>query len=34
MLGCLIVALSLTFVPWKKEKLKRRHKPEEDELLV
>ena len=34
MLVCLIVALGLTFAPWKEEKLKRRHKPEEDELLV
>ena len=34
MLVCLVVALALTFVNWKPEKLKRRHKPEEDELLV
>ena len=34
MLVCLVVALALTFVPWKPEKLKRRHRPEEDELLV
>ena len=33
-LVCLIVALGLTFAPWKKEKLKRRHEPEEEELLV
>ena len=34
MLVCLVAALALTFVPWKPEKLKRRHRPEEDELLV
>ncbi len=34
MLICLIVALGFAFAPWKAEKLKRRHKPEEDELLV
>jgi NSS family neurotransmitter:Na+ symporter len=34
MLICLVVALALTFYPWKKEKLERRHLPEEDELLV
>jgi NSS family neurotransmitter:Na+ symporter len=34
MLVCLMLALGLTFAPWKEEKLKRRHKPEEDELLV
>jgi len=34
MLVCLVVALALTFAPWKPEKLKRRHRPEEDELLV
>ena len=31
---CLVGALVLTFVPWKPEKLKRRHRPEEDELLI
>lgn len=31
---CLIIAVVLTFYPWKPEKLKRVHKPEEDELLV
>ena len=31
---CLVVALGLTFIPWKPEKLKRRHLPEEDELLI
>jgi NSS family neurotransmitter:Na+ symporter len=31
---CLVAALVLTFAPWKPEKLKRRHRPEEDELLV
>ncbi|MCK5706034.1 MAG: sodium-dependent transporter [Candidatus Aureabacteria bacterium] len=30
----LIVAVVLTFYPWKPEKLKREHLPEEDELLV
>jgi len=34
MLICLIVALILTFRPWPRNKLKRRHQPEEDELLV
>jgi NSS family neurotransmitter:Na+ symporter len=34
MLICLIVALGLTFAPWKPAKLKRRHRPEEDQLLV
>jgi len=34
MLVCLIVALVLTFAPWKPAKLKRRHRPEEDQLLV
>ena len=34
MLFCFIAALALTFVPWKTEKLKRRHRPEEDELLI
>ena len=34
MLVCFVVALALTFVRWKPEKLKRRHRPEEDELLV
>ena len=34
MLVCLVVALALSFVRWKPEKLKRRHRPEEDELLV
>jgi len=33
-LGCFMAALVLTLVPWKPEKLKRRHRPEEDELLV
>ncbi|MEN8233038.1 MAG: sodium-dependent transporter [Thermodesulfobacteriota bacterium] len=31
---CLVGALALTFAPWKPEKLKRRHRPEEDELLI
>ena len=31
---CLAVALVLALVPWKPGKLKRRHRPEEDELLV
>jgi len=31
---CLVAALVLTFAPWKPEKLKRRHRPEEDELLI
>lgn len=34
MLICLVVALALTFSPWPSNKLKRRHRPEEDELLV
>ena len=34
MLVCFVVALALTFVRWKPEKLKRRHHPEEDELLI
>lgn len=34
MLVCLIVALCLTFSPWKPTKRKRRHRPEEDQLLV
>ncbi len=34
MLICLVVALALTFTPWQPERLKRRHKPEEDDLLV
>jgi hypothetical protein len=34
MLVCFVVALALTFAPWKSQKLKRRHRPEEDELLV
>jgi NSS family neurotransmitter:Na+ symporter len=33
-LVCLVAALALSFAPWKPEKLKRRHCPEEDELLV
>ena len=31
---CLVAALVLSFAPWKPEKLKRRHRPEEDELLI
>ena len=34
MLVCFVVAFALAFVPWKAEKLKRRHSPEEDELLI
>ncbi len=34
MLLCLVAALALTFRPWRADKLKRRHKPEEDKLLV
>ncbi len=34
MIACLAVALFLAFVAWDPKKLKRRHKPEEDELLV
>jgi len=34
MLVCLILALSLAFAAWRPEKLKRYHKPEEDDLLV
>ena len=33
-LVCLTVALVLTVIPWKPEKLKRRHRPEVDELLI
>lgn len=31
---CLIVAFGLSVVPWKQEKMQRRHLPEEDDLLV
>ncbi|MBW2466254.1 MAG: sodium-dependent transporter [Deltaproteobacteria bacterium] len=34
MLVCLVAAFILTLVPWKPEKLQRRHRPEEDELLI
>ncbi len=34
MIICLLLALILAFGPWKPEKLERRHRPEEDELLV
>lgn len=34
LLICLVVAVALAFSPWKPEKLKKRHRPEEDELLV
>lgn len=34
MLICLVVALALTFYPWDKVKLARRHRPEDDDLLV
>jgi len=34
MLVCLIVAVAFTFRPWKPEKVRRRHRPEEDDLLV
>ncbi len=34
MFVCLAAALVLSFVPWKSDKLKRRHRPEEDELLI
>jgi NSS family neurotransmitter:Na+ symporter len=34
MVVCLVAALLLTLIPWKSEKLKRRHRPEEDELLI
>jgi NSS family neurotransmitter:Na+ symporter len=34
MVICLFVALGLTIAPWRKEKLQRRHDPEEDELLI
>jgi len=34
MLICLLLALALAFGPWKAEKLVRRHRPEEDDLLV
>ncbi|VAW41159.1 Sodium-dependent transporter, SNF family [hydrothermal vent metagenome] len=34
MLVCLVLALVLAFCPWRAGKLKRRHRPEEDKLLV
>ena len=34
MLVCFVAAMALAFSPWKPKKLKRRHRPEEDELLV
>lgn len=34
MLVCLIGAFCLAFYPWKPEKLKRKHRPEEDPLMV
>ncbi len=34
MLACLGVALALALAPWQPDKLKRRHQPEEDDLLV
>lgn len=34
LLICLVVALGLAFYSWKPAKLRRKHKPEEDELLV
>lgn len=34
MLVCFGMALALALAPWHPDKLKRRHKPEEDELLV
>ncbi len=34
MLACFGVALAFALAPWKPEKLKRLHKPEEDDLLV
>jgi NSS family neurotransmitter:Na+ symporter len=34
MLICLIVALALTFSPWKPAKRRRRHRPEEDKILT
>ena len=34
MLVCLVVALAFAFSPWKPEKLRTRHRPGEDELLV
>lgn len=34
MLACLGLALALAFAPWNPEKLKRRHRPEEDHLLI
>ncbi|MBN1521966.1 MAG: sodium-dependent transporter, partial [Candidatus Aureabacteria bacterium] len=34
MLVCMIAAVALTFYPWRPERLERKHRPEEDELLV
>ncbi|HFQ82088.1 MAG TPA: sodium-dependent transporter [Desulfobacterales bacterium] len=34
MLICFIAAIAFAFSPWKPERLKRRHRPEEDDLLV
>ena len=34
MLVCLVVALAFAFSPWKPKKLRKRHRPGEDELLV
>ena len=34
MIICFVVALGFAFSKWKPDKLKRRHRPEEDELLV
>jgi NSS family neurotransmitter:Na+ symporter len=34
MLVCLIAAFCFAFYPWKPEKLKRKHRPEEDPLMV
>jgi NSS family neurotransmitter:Na+ symporter len=34
MFVCLVSALLLTFIPWKPEKLKKKHFPGEDELLI
>ena len=34
LLVCLAVALGLTFAPWNPEKLKRQHRPEDDELIT
>ena len=34
LLICFVVALAFAFYPWKPKKLKRRHLPEEDDLLV